>query len=147
MMADVKTALPTSSSNNATDPLLVGIEFGTDIVNYNLISYYYFATLDQGYLKRYSCFSLLYHPRGGFPSCIFLPPSHDQYLETMSAKGVQIHATKMMARYNVLANPMVLADLGFLKTGLDAPELCHSQIPPHIGEEGSHLFKKKRTPS
>ena len=51
----------------------------------------------------------------------------------MSAKGVQIRATKMMARCNVLANLMVLADLGFIEMGLDAPELCHSQIPPTSG--------------
>ena len=65
----------------------------------------------------------------------------------MSAKGVQIHPTKMMARCNVLANPMALADLGFFGLGQDTPELCHCQIPPHGGGEGGHLFEKKRTPS
>ncbi|PUU83239.1 hypothetical protein B9Z19DRAFT_1061204 [Tuber borchii] len=39
----------------------------------------------------------------------------------------------MVVKCNVLANLRALADLGFLGLGLDAPELCHSQIPPTTG--------------
>ena len=106
-----------------------------DIVNYNLISYDYFATLEQGNLKRYSCLSLLCLPVGGLPSLIFPPPSPlpINTVRSWALKECNIHATKMMVKCNLLANLTASPNLGLLGMGLGALELCHSQILPTRG--------------